>query len=133
MRSTSAGSGRRPGVPGGASSPQIPHILGQTRCSMDRIAVVSCHVERPLDDGCWAAFSEIQARRPGGFEIAALMRPPAAGESESLWLARARIAATRGPLGHHTHWGGITQARPTEGDPAALVREQAAWMRERGI
>jgi hypothetical protein len=100
---------------------------------MDKVAVVSCHVERPLDDRCWSAFSALQAARPGGFEIAALMRPPTDGESESLWLARARIAATRGPLGHHTHWGGIEQARPTDGDPAALVRAQAAWLRERGL
>lgn len=100
---------------------------------MERVALVSCHVERPLDDRCWTAFSELQARRPGGFEIAALMRPPAPGESESLWVARARVAATRGPLGHHTHWGGIEQARPAGGDPAALVREQAEWLREQGL
>ena len=60
---------------------------------MDKVAVVSCHVERPLDDRTWAAFSEFQARRPGGFAIAALMRPPDADESETLWLARARIEA----------------------------------------
>ena len=59
---------------------------------MDKVAVVSCHVERPLDDRCWSAFSALQAARPGGFEIAALMRPPAGGKSDSLWLARARIA-----------------------------------------
>ena len=79
---------------------------------VDKVAVVSCHVERPLDDRCWAAFSALQASRPGGFEIAALMRPPAEGESESLWLARARIAAARGPLGHHTHWAGSSRRGP---------------------
>jgi hypothetical protein len=93
------------------------------------LATVSCHVERPLDDEAWAAFSALQPR----YAIAALMRPPANGESESLWLARARIAATRGPLGHHTHWGGPEQARPTGGDPAARVRDEAAWLRERGL
>ncbi len=100
-----------------------------------RIAVVSCHVERPLDDRCWAAFSRLQARRPGGFEIAALMRPPDpdAAESELLWLARARQAAARGPLGHHTHWGGVEQARPVGGDPAERVRVEADWLRERGL
>jgi hypothetical protein len=102
---------------------------------MKGVATVSCHVERPLDDGCWAAFSELQARRPGGFAIAALLRPPdrGAGESETLWLARARIAATRGPLGHHTHWGGAAQARPVDGDAAEHVRREAAWLRERGL
>ncbi len=98
-------------------------------------AVVSCHVERPLDDRAWAAFSRLQARRPGGFAIAALMRPPdlSAGESEALWLARARIAAARGPLGHHTHWGGPAQARPVDGDPAEHVRSEATWLQERGL
>jgi hypothetical protein len=98
-------------------------------------AVVSCHVERPLDDAAWAGFSRVQTRRPGGFEIAALIRPPdaGAGESESLWLARARIMAARGPIGLHTHWGGVEQARPTGGDPAALVRTQIDWLEERGL
>jgi hypothetical protein len=98
-------------------------------------AVVSCHVERPLDDAAWGAFASLQARRPGGFEIAALVRPPepGAGESESLWLARARIAAANGPFGLHTHWGGPGQARPTGGDPAVLVREQVVWLHERGF
>jgi hypothetical protein len=100
-----------------------------------RPAFVSCHVERPLDDRCWDLFSRFQARRPGGFPIAALVRPPDpdAGEAEALWLARARIAARHGPLGHHTHWGGPEQARPVEGDPAELVRRQGAWLRERGL
>jgi hypothetical protein len=99
-------------------------------------AVVSCHVERPLDDRCWDAFSRFQARRPGGFRIAALMRPPdqEASESEALWLARARIAAAHGALGYHTHWGGPAQARPTAGgDPTERVRAEAAWLRERGL
>jgi hypothetical protein len=55
------------------------------------------------------------------------------GESEALWLARARIAAAHGPLGHHTHWGGPTQARPVDSDPAEQVRGEAAWLRERGL
>jgi hypothetical protein len=100
-----------------------------------RCAVVSCHVERPLDDHAWSAFSRLQARRPGGLPIAALMRPPdpGAGESESLWLARARIAAVNGPFGLHTHWGGVEQARPTGGDPAAVVSAQIDWLQERGL
>jgi hypothetical protein len=101
----------------------------------ERYAVVSCHVERPLDDRAWAAFSHLQAARPGGFAIAALLRPPdaAAGEEEALWLARARQAAARGPLGHHTHWGGPGHARPSGGDAAGRVRAEAAWLRERGL
>jgi hypothetical protein len=98
--------------------------------------VVSCHVERPLDDRVWAAFSSLQRRRPGGLAIAALMRPPdpEAGErDEERWLARAREAAARGPLGHHTHFTSPTHARPTAGDPAERVRREAEWLEERKL
>jgi hypothetical protein len=94
-----------------------------------RYAVVSCHVERPLDDEVWRRFSNLQARRPGRFAIAALMRPPSAGEDEKLWLERARHAQALAPLGLHTHWTAPDHARPTGGDPAALVREQGEWLR----
>ena len=101
----------------------------------ERYAVISCHVERPLDDGVWERFSRLQAQRPGGFRIAALMRPPDAdaGEDPELWLARAREAAARGPLGHHTHWGGPGQARPEGGDPAQRVRREGRWLTESGL
>jgi hypothetical protein len=98
-----------------------------------RYAVVSCHVERPLDDEVWRRFSQLQRRRPGGFAIAALMRPPAAGEDERLWLERAREAESLAPLGLHTHWTAPEHARPTEGDPAALVSEQGEWLRSVGL
>jgi hypothetical protein len=100
-----------------------------------RYAVASCHVERPLDDRVWSRFSRLQASRPGGFRIAALLRPPdpAAGEDETVWLARAREAAARGPLGHHTHWTSPTHARPTGGDPGERVRREGAWLREQGV
>ena len=102
-----------------------------------RYAAVSCHVEALLDDRVWARFSAFQARRPGGFRIAALMRPPdpAAGESEGLWLERARQAATRGPIGHHTHFVGPGHARPSTADPAhaARVHTEAERLREQGL
>jgi hypothetical protein len=103
-----------------------------------RYAVVSCHVERPLDDRVWARFEALQAARPGGFRIAALMRPPdaEAGEDKVLWLKRARRAAELGPLGHHTHWGGPGQARPVPGPghaPSAEVRREGTWLREVGL
>ena len=98
-------------------------------------SVVSCHVERPLDDRSWPLFSELQERRPGGFRIAALMRPPSEGEDGKRWLARAREASARGPLGHHTHFVGPAHARPATPGPehAERVRAEAAWMRERGL
>ena len=100
-------------------------------------AVVSCHVERPLDDDCWPRFSQLQERRPGGFAIAALLRPPDAdaGEDAELWLERAREAAGRGPLGHHTHFVGPTHARPAAGgaEHAERVRREALWLREHGL
>jgi hypothetical protein len=98
--------------------------------------VVSCHVERPLDDRVWAAFSALQERRPGGLAIAALIRPPdpEAGErDEERWLVRAREAADRGPLGHHTHFTSPTHARPTGGAPAERVRRESAWLGARGV
>jgi hypothetical protein len=98
-----------------------------------RYAVVSCHVERPLDDEVWRRFSRLQRRRPGRFAIAALMRPPAAGEDAELWLERAREAQALGPFGLHTHWTAPDHARPTRGDPAALVHEQGEWLRDHGL
>jgi hypothetical protein len=99
-------------------------------------AVVSCHAERPLDDRVWAAFERLLRRRPGGFVVTPFLRPPhaPAGEDESVWLERARTAAALAPLGHHTHWGGPTQARPQgAADAAQIVRDEAAWLRERGL
>src|ERR671933_863651 len=100
-----------------------------------RYAVVSCHVERPIDDRVWARFEVLAAARPAGFRIAALVRPPdaEAGEDEALWLERARRAAELGPLGHHTHWGGPAQARPLDGETAGRVRLEGTWLREAGL
>src|SRR5713101_7405731 len=99
------------------------------------VAIVSCHLEQPLRDAAWGRFDELQRRRPGGFDVIALMRPPDAahGEDVERWLTRARTAAARGPFGLHTHWTSPTHARPTGGDPAARVRAETAWMRERGL
>ncbi len=99
-------------------------------------AVVSCHVERPLDDAVWTAFERLLRRRPGGFAVTPFMRPPhePSGEDPVLWLERARTAAALAPLGHHTHWGGPTQARPQDvPDPAAVVRREAEWLRDQGL
>lgn len=102
---------------------------------MPCIGVVSCHVERLLDDASWSRFDRLQLRRPGGFDVVALVRPPDPdfGESEERWLERARRVAGRAPFGLHTHWTSPTHARPTGGDPASRVRREAEWMRERGI
>lgn len=107
----------------------MPHIPAE------RYAVVSCHVERPLDDGVWTLFTGMQNRRPGGFAIAALIRPPdlAAGEREAVWLERARAAAARAPLGHHTHFGGPTHARPIGRGGVERVRREGEWLRSRGL
>jgi hypothetical protein len=98
-------------------------------------AVVSCHVERPLDEEVWRRYEALIARRPSGFAIASLMRPPDAehGEPEEPFVARARVAAAHGPFGHHTHWTSPTHARPTGGDPAGRVRREGAWLREQGL
>jgi hypothetical protein len=61
------------------------------------------------------------------------MRPPAEGENEDRWFERAREAQARGPLGLHTHWTAPDHARPTGGDPAALVREQGLRLGSLGL
>jgi hypothetical protein len=101
----------------------------------ERYAVVSCHVERPLDDRIWRRFAELQRRRPGGFRVAALVRPadPEHGEDETAWLGRAQEAAAQGPLGQHTHWTAPDHARPTGGDPGARVLAEGMRLRELGL
>lgn len=103
--------------------------------SRERYAVVSCHVERPLDDDAWSRFSALQRRRPGGFRIAALIRPADAtvGEDEDLWLKRACEAAEQGPLGHHTHWTAPDHARPTGAGTGTRVLAEGARFRELGL
>jgi hypothetical protein len=96
-------------------------------------AVVSCHVERPLDDRVWPRYRELVRRRPSGFAIASLMRPPADGEDGSSFVARAREAAALGPFGHHTHWTSPTHARPTAPGAGERVREEGRWLREQGL
>jgi len=99
------------------------------------VAIVSCHVEQPLRDDTWERFDEFQRRRPSGFDVIALMRPPDAafGEDTERWLTRARRAAARAPFGLHTHWTSPTHARPTGGDTAERVRREAEWVRSQGL
>jgi len=125
MRATASGSARAEGD----TSPLMPHTTRK------RYAVVSCHVERPLDDDVWERFSALQQQRPAGFAIAALIRPAdeAAGENEDAWLERAREAAAQGPLGHHTHWTAPDHARPTGGATGEQVVEEGRRMRELGL
>ena len=87
--------------------------------SRERYAVVSCHVERPLDDAVWARFAALQDARPGGFAIAALMRPPDAahGEDEATWLARAREAVGSGAA-RTSHALDRAGPRTSDGRPA---------------
>jgi hypothetical protein len=100
------------------------------------LGVVSCHVERLLEDATWTRFAQWQRSAPGGFRIAALIRPPApdAGEREDVWLDRVAVARRHGPLGHHTHFGGVEGARPPAPDRAPeQVRVEAEWLRERDV
>jgi hypothetical protein len=99
-----------------------------TDTSVPAGAVVSCHLERPLDDDAWRRFDAVRRR----FDVIALIRPPDAafGEDEERWLERAR---TLDLLGLHTHWTSPTHARPTGGDPAERVRRDAEWMRVHGL
>jgi hypothetical protein len=102
---------------------------------VERYAVVSCHVERMLDDAVYTAYLRVLERRPGGFAIASLARPPDAGsgEDEERWLERARALAALGPLGHHTHWTSASHARPTDGATGERVRREGAWLERHGV
>jgi hypothetical protein len=93
-----------------------------------RAAVVSCHVERLLDDDVWARLRRFLEDTPGGFGIVALVRPPDPqhGEDEQSWLERARSLDV--PFGLHTHWTSPSHARPTGGDPVARVDRELAWL-----
>lgn len=103
--------------------------------SPPRYVVASCHVEAPLDDRVWEAFSRLQAARPGGIPVAALIRLPhdAAGEDRALWLERARAAAARGAFGLHIHWLGPKQATPVGIDAAPPLLREAEWVRSEGL
>src|SRR4249919_3395350 len=123
------------GNPAATASTTRGWRYSRRKVSRERYAVVSCHVERPLDDDVWARFSALQRSRPGGFRIAALMRPadPSFGEDDSAWLARAREAALQGPLGHHTHWTAPDHARPTGVGTGARVLQEGRRLREHGV
>ena len=95
-----------------------------------KVATASCHVERILDEEVWRRLSRLLARRPSGFRIAALVRPPD-GEPEEPWLERVRSLDV--PLGLHTHWTSPTHARPIGGDPAARVGRELEWLRANGL
>src|SRR5690242_2869152 len=89
--------------------------------------VVSCHLERPLDDSSWTRCLQLARSRPGGFEVLWLVRAPHEGEDRELWVERARAISQLGGFGHHTHWTSPTHARPTSGiDAAGQVREEGA-------
>ena len=103
---------------------------------MTGTAVVSCHVERPLDDAVWSAFERLLRRRPAGFVVTPFMRPPDETEQAGTerWLERARRAGSLAPLGHHTHWGGASRARPPDDvDAAGKVEAESEWLRSHGL
>jgi hypothetical protein len=103
--------------------------------SGERYAVVSCHVERLLDDAVWERYRRLLGSRPGGFAIASLVRPAdeAAGEDEAVWLERTRELVRLGPFGHHAHWTAPDHARPTGGDTGQRVLADGRCVREAGL
>jgi hypothetical protein len=125
MRATRSGSAGAEGD----TSPLMPHTTGT------RYAVVSCHVERPLDDVVRRRFLELQIRRPGGFRIATLVRPAdeAAGEDGAAWLECVLSFTDLGSLGHHTHWTAPDHARPTRDGAGERVLEEGRRLRELGL
>jgi hypothetical protein len=95
-------------------------------------AVVSCHVERLLDDRVWQAYRTLLQARHGGFAVASLVRPPdeRRGEDPRTWLDRVREIRALGPVGHHTHWTSPEHARPLKGaETGERVLREGAWLR----
>lgn len=88
-----------------------------------------------LDDRVYPRYRRFAASRPSGFAVASLVRPPdaSAGEDEAAWAERVRELERLGPLGHHTHWGGPTQARPRGGGTGARVRAEAPSFEAAGV
>ena len=103
----------------------------------ERYAVVSCHVERPLDDRVWTAFAALQERRPGGLAIAALIRPPdaEAGESdEGLWLVPgARGGRPRAARPSHALHRADPRAADAAARPGSGCAREGAWLRAHGL
>ena len=118
-------------------SPNLVSVALMPPTTPERYAVVSCHVERPLDDRVWAAFSELQERRPGGLSIAALIRPPdaEAGESRRGALARPGPRGGRPRAARPSH--ALHGPHPRAADAAAThggrVRREGAWLRAHGL
>jgi hypothetical protein len=99
-------------------------------------AVVSCHVERILDDRVWKAYRTLLRARHGGFAVASLVRPPdeSRGEDPETWLDRVGELRALGPVGHHTHWTSPEHARPLEGaETGERVLREAAWLRAHDV
>jgi hypothetical protein len=99
-------------------------------------AVVSCHVERILDDRVWTGYRTLLRANHGGFAVASLVRPPdeSRGEDPAVWLDRVRELRALGPVGHHTHWTSPEHARPLEGaETGERVLTEAAWLRGHDI
>ena len=109
----------------------------RTWTSLKRYAVVSCHVERPLDDAVWRAFERLLDRRPAGFVVtplapAAASPPPGRTRSSGSSGRGAppswrRSATTRTGAARRRH------ARRARSTPAAFVRDEAEWLRARDL
>ena len=91
-RWTFARSAPRHCATGRTSEVRRASINGRSACrysrrkvSPERYAVVSCHVERPLDDAVWTRFAALQEARPAGFAIAALVRPADPRSARTSW------------------------------------------------
>ena len=103
---------------------------GMSATPRERYAVVSCHVERPLDDAVWARFSALQgdARAASRSRRCSAHPTPRPARTRAAWLERAREAAARGPLGHHTHWTArTTRGRRPPGPGSACARKASGY------
>ncbi len=114
-------------------------VLGIRRCRTRRANGTQSSPATSNDLSTTAAgalFVALQARRPGGFPIAALLRPPDAAAGEDASYGSSEHGRPRaGPLGHHTHFVGpdACPAAAGGGGHADRVRREALWLREHGL
>ena len=107
--------------------------------AVERYAVVSCHVERPLDDAVWRAFEQLlraTARRVRRHAAACGRHTPRPARTTELWLERARRVAARSHRSGTTRTGAARRRRARTGERRrrrAWSREEAAWLRSHGL
>ena len=128
LRSASSAARRGTAATAARTRYAVRRPIGALAYGAVRAAVASCHVERLLDDDVWARFRRLLDDPPGGFRVAALVRPPDSehgeeGSSGSSAPVRSRSRSGCTPTG----------PRPRTLGPPAAIRRRASAATSRGF